>query len=74
MALVKPQFEAGKAEVDRGSGVITDPAVHERIINELQEWIPLHTPLQVMGVADSPILGRDGNKEFLFWLQFNTSP
>jgi len=70
VALVKPQFEAGKTEVDRGRGVISDPLIHERILRELQEWIPLNTALQVQGQIDSPILGRDGNHEFLFWLVF----
>jgi 23S rRNA (cytidine1920-2'-O)/16S rRNA (cytidine1409-2'-O)-methyltransferase len=68
VALVKPQFEAGKAEADRGGGVISDPAVHARILEELQDWIPHHTPLIVRGLTDSPILGRDGNREFLLWL------
>ena len=68
VALLKPQFEAGKAEVDRGSGVISDPAVHTRVLNEIQTWIPEHTPLRVQGVTDSPIHGRDGNKEFLLHL------
>lgn len=68
VALVKPQFEAGKAEVDRGEGVIRDPAVHERILAELQVWIPQHTPFQVRGLTDSPIYGRDGNREFLLYL------
>ncbi len=49
VALLKPQFEAGKAEVDRGEGVIRDPAVHARILAELQGWIPEHTPFQVQG-------------------------
>jgi 23S rRNA (cytidine1920-2'-O)/16S rRNA (cytidine1409-2'-O)-methyltransferase len=73
VALVKPQFEAGKAEVDRGSGVISDPAIHSRVLNELQEWIPQHTPFRVQGVIDSPILGRDGNREFLFMLRLEQS-
>lgn len=68
VALVKPQFEAGKAEVDRGEGVIRDPAVHERILAELQAWIPEHTPFAVRGLTDSPIYGRDGNREFLLYL------
>jgi 23S rRNA (cytidine1920-2'-O)/16S rRNA (cytidine1409-2'-O)-methyltransferase len=68
VALVKPQFEAGKAEADRGSGVISDPAVHTRILQELQAWIPQHTPFQVRGLTDSPILGREGNREFLLYL------
>ncbi len=49
VALVKPQFEAGKAEVDRGSGVISDPAVHARVLQELQAWIAEHTSLHVKG-------------------------
>jgi 23S rRNA (cytidine1920-2'-O)/16S rRNA (cytidine1409-2'-O)-methyltransferase len=73
VALVKPQFEAGKAEVDRGNGVISDPAVHERVLRELEEWIPQHTPFRVVGKTDSPITGRDGNHEFLFHLTFQES-
>ncbi len=69
-ALVKPQFEAGKAEVDRGSGVIRDPEVHQRVLQELRTWITQNTILQVDGEIDSPILGRDGNHEFLFLLRF----
>jgi len=70
VALVKPQFEAGKADADRGAGVISDPAVHARVLQELQDWIPQHTPLQVRGLTDSPIYGRDGNREFLLYLEF----
>ena len=69
VALVKPQFEADKAEVDRGGGVISDPMIHERILKELQEWIPEQTPLRVWGLTDSPIHGRDGNREFLLYLR-----
>ena len=68
VALIKPQFEAGKAEADRGAGIISDPAVHQRVLQELEEWIPQHTPFQVQGVTDSPIYGRDGNREFLLHL------
>ena len=69
VALVKPQFEAGKADADRGAGVISDPAVHARVLQELQDWIPQHTPLGVRGLTDSPIYGRDGNREFLLYLE-----
>ncbi len=68
VALVKPQFEAGKAEVDRGAGIISDPAVHSRVLQELQAWILQHTPFRVQGLTDSPIYGRDGNREFLLHL------
>lgn len=72
IALVKPQFEAGKAEADRGGGIISDPEVHSRVLRELQEWIAQHTPLEVVGQIDSPILGREGNREFLFFLKFRS--
>ena len=68
VALVKPQFEAGKAEVDRGAGVISDPTVHTRVLEELQAWIREFTPFHVKGLTDSPIYGRDGNREFLIYL------
>ena len=68
VALVKPQFEAGKAEADRGGGVISDPAIHARVLEELQAWIPDHTPFCVQAFTDSPIAGREGNKEFLLYL------
>jgi 23S rRNA (cytidine1920-2'-O)/16S rRNA (cytidine1409-2'-O)-methyltransferase len=68
VALVKPQFEAGKAEVDRGAGIISDPAVHSRVLQELQAWIPQNTRFLVRGLTDSPIYGRDGNREFLLHL------
>ena len=68
VALVKPQFEAGKAEVDRGAGIIKDPEVHDRVVHELQEWTTHHTPFQILGLTDSPIYGRDGNREFLLYL------
>ena len=68
VALVKPQFEAGKAEVDRGAGIIKDPEVHDRVLYELQEWITQNTPFRILGLTDSPIYGRDGNREFLIHL------
>jgi 23S rRNA (cytidine1920-2'-O)/16S rRNA (cytidine1409-2'-O)-methyltransferase len=69
VALVKPQFEAGKADADRGAGVISDPTVHERVLRELQDWIARHTPFSVRGLTDSPIFGREGNREFLLYLE-----
>lgn len=62
--LVKPQFEAGRAEVSRGRGVILDPAVHERVRAEIDAAISA-AGLTVAGWTDSPITGADGNREFL---------
>jgi len=65
VALIKPQFEAGKAEVDKGAGVITDAAIHERVLRELQEFVAGQAQLRWCGVTESPLLGPAGNKEFL---------
>jgi 23S rRNA (cytidine1920-2'-O)/16S rRNA (cytidine1409-2'-O)-methyltransferase len=62
--LVKPQFEAGRQEVDRGRGVITDPAIHDRVRAEVEEAL-LASGCSVVGWTDSPITGADGNREFL---------
>ncbi|WIG61657.1 MAG: RNA binding methyltransferase FtsJ like [Ktedonobacterales bacterium] len=75
VALVKPQFEAGRAEVSRGAGVIADPAVHRRVLRDLLAWLAQaaqHAPsatLRPRGVVASPITGRDGNHEYLLWLE-----
>ena len=65
VALIKPQFEAGKAEADRGRGVISDPSVHERVLNELRGFVRAQPGLRWQGVVESPLLGPAGNKEFL---------
>ena len=65
VALLKPQFEAGKAEADKGRGVITDPAVHARVLNELREFVATQAGLCWQDVVESPLLGPAGNKEFL---------
>jgi 23S rRNA (cytidine1920-2'-O)/16S rRNA (cytidine1409-2'-O)-methyltransferase len=65
VALIKPQFEAGKAEADRGRGVISDPSVHERVLNELQEFVRRQPGLRWRDVVESPLLGPAGNREFL---------
>ncbi len=62
--LVKPQFEAGRREVDRGRGIITDPAIHERVRGEIDAAL-VAAGCSVRGWTDSPITGADGNREFL---------
>ena len=70
VALVKPQFEAGKAEADKGEGVITDPAIHARVLAELEAFVKSDLPsLAWRGVSESPLLGPAGNKEFLVLLE-----
>jgi len=69
VALIKPQFEAGKAEADKGAGVITDPAIHQRVLGELEQFIAAQPRLQWKGLIDSPLLGPAGNKEFLVLIE-----
>jgi 23S rRNA (cytidine1920-2'-O)/16S rRNA (cytidine1409-2'-O)-methyltransferase len=64
--LVKPQFEAGRAEVSRGRGVISDPAVWERVKDEVEAAL-LGAHCLIEGWTESPITGADGNHEFLVW-------
>jgi 23S rRNA (cytidine1920-2'-O)/16S rRNA (cytidine1409-2'-O)-methyltransferase len=65
VALVKPQFEAGKTEVDKGGGVISDPAIHERVLKELEQFVAAQNNLAWRGMVESPLVGPAGNKEFL---------
>jgi 23S rRNA (cytidine1920-2'-O)/16S rRNA (cytidine1409-2'-O)-methyltransferase len=63
LVLVKPQFEAGRAEVGKG-GVVRDPAVHARVVAQVEEDLR-GRGLAVLGSTESPILGPAGNREFL---------
>ena len=66
VALVKPQFEAGKAEADRFRGVITDPGIRERILGETLEFARTELPgSRLLGWCESPIHGASGNLEYL---------
>jgi 23S rRNA (cytidine1920-2'-O)/16S rRNA (cytidine1409-2'-O)-methyltransferase len=63
VALVKPQFEAGRDEVGKG-GVVRSPEVHERVCAAAAEWVASQG-WRVLGVTPSPITGPEGNVEFL---------
>ena len=63
LALVKPQFEAGRGEIGKG-GVVRDPEVHHRVCGEAAAWVETQG-WRVLGVVESPITGPEGNKEFL---------
>jgi 23S rRNA (cytidine1920-2'-O)/16S rRNA (cytidine1409-2'-O)-methyltransferase len=63
IALVKPQFEAGREEVGKG-GVVRDRGVHERVCASAAEWVASQH-WRVLGIAESPITGPEGNVEFL---------
>jgi 23S rRNA (cytidine1920-2'-O)/16S rRNA (cytidine1409-2'-O)-methyltransferase len=63
VALIKPQFEVGKGEVGKG-GIVRDPEKHERVVAEVNKFAE-EIGLRMRGVIESPILGAEGNKEFL---------
>lgn len=69
VALIKPQFEAGKEEADRGAGVISDPAIHARVLSELEQFVAEQPGVAWRGVVASPLLGPAGNKEFLVLIE-----
>jgi 23S rRNA (cytidine1920-2'-O)/16S rRNA (cytidine1409-2'-O)-methyltransferase len=69
VALIKPQFEAGRAEADRGAGVIRDPAIHDRVLSELKQFVTARPSVRWQGVTESPVLGPAGNKEFLVLIE-----
>lgn len=63
IALVKPQFEAGRDAVGKG-GVVRDPAVHQRVCDDVHSWVEAQG-WTVVGIVPSPITGPEGNVEFL---------
>ncbi|MEY4089485.1 MAG: hypothetical protein RJB55_1756 [Verrucomicrobiota bacterium] len=70
VALVKPQFEAGKEEADRGRGVIRDRAVQEAALAKVRGFALSELPgCRLVGEMDSPIEGADGNREFLLCVE-----
>ena len=67
VALVKPQFEAGRRQVGKG-GVVRDPAIHKEVLLRLARWAR-ENGWSLAGATTSPLVGPAGNREFLFWLR-----
>jgi 23S rRNA (cytidine1920-2'-O)/16S rRNA (cytidine1409-2'-O)-methyltransferase len=68
VSLIKPQFEAGKEEVNKGRGVITDPAIHEAVVSKIRKFGTEELGLEWLGLSTSPLKGPKGNIEFLaYW-------
>lgn len=67
VTLVKPQFEAGRAQAPRG--VVRDPAVRQAVCDEIKRFGTEELGLEWLGIATSPITGPQGNVEFLAWLR-----
>ena len=70
IALIKPQFEAGRKVVSRGSGVIRSPAIHREVLLDVLSFA-LKQTYSLCGLLRSPLLGPKGNMEFLAWLSLS---
>jgi 23S rRNA (cytidine1920-2'-O)/16S rRNA (cytidine1409-2'-O)-methyltransferase len=64
VALIKPQFEVGKGRVGKG-GVVREPELHQEVCDRIDAWLSAQPGWTVLGITESPILGPEGNKEFL---------
>lgn len=73
VALIKPQFEAGREEVGRGDGVIRNPEIHRRVVLDVLNCA-IGLGLRPRGLIRSPLLGPKGNVEFLVWLDVCAQP
>ena len=69
IVLIKPQFELGKEEVDAGHGVVRDPVAHQRAVKKIEQFVREIPAVTWEGVMESPILGGEGNREFLACLR-----
>ncbi len=68
LVLIKPQFELQPEDIGPG-GIVRNPALHQRAVDKIHDFIVNVLHREWMGVADSPITGMEGNKEFLAWLR-----
>lgn len=68
IALIKPQFEAGRRDAARGKGVIRDPQVHQQVLRDVLN-AAAEMGFSCLGLIRSPLLGPKGNREFLTWLK-----
>ena len=71
LALIKPQFEAGKKDVARGDGVIRDPEIHRQVLLDILSFAK-QQGFGLLGLIKSPLLGPKGNAEFLVWLDLQS--
>ncbi len=68
LVLIKPQFELQPEDIGPG-GIVRDPVLHQRAVDKIHDFVTNELHREWMGVADSPIKGMEGNKEFLAWLR-----
>lgn len=64
VVLIKPQFELERAQIGKG-GLVRDPELHAKVCDKITSWLTEIGGWDILGIIESPILGGDGNKEFL---------
>jgi 23S rRNA (cytidine1920-2'-O)/16S rRNA (cytidine1409-2'-O)-methyltransferase len=73
VVLVKPQFEAGREQVAKGGGIVRDPAIHTKVLQDVAEAVPAWGG-RILGVVDSGLPGPKGNREFFLHLSHGEGP
>ena len=68
ICLIKPQFELNREDISKG-GIVRDPALHQRAVNKIHQFVTDELGHTWIDCIDSPITGTDGNREFLAWLR-----
>ncbi len=68
VCLIKPQFELNRGDISKG-GIVRDPALHQRAVDKIHDFVTKELEFQWIKCIDSPITGMEGNKEFLAWLK-----
>lgn len=68
LVLIKPQFELQPEDIGAG-GIVRNPALHQRAVDKIHDFVLNELNRSWMGIAESPITGMEGNKEFLAWLR-----
>ena len=68
LVLIKPQFELQPEDIGAG-GIVRDPELHQQAVDKIHDFVVNELGREWMGIADSPIKGMEGNKEFLAWLR-----
>ncbi|MEI6871647.1 MAG: SAM-dependent methyltransferase, partial [Verrucomicrobiota bacterium] len=67
LVLIKPQFELEREDVGKG-GIVRDPALHQKAVARIHNWVALHPDFEWRSILESPIKGGDGNVEYLAWI------
>jgi 23S rRNA (cytidine1920-2'-O)/16S rRNA (cytidine1409-2'-O)-methyltransferase len=67
VCLIKPQFELQREDITKG-GIVRDPALHQRAVDKIRQFVTEEHGCEWRGLVPSPITGMDGNQEFLAWI------